>query len=303
MDKFRQSNIVPAIYALGFFDGVHLGHQALLAACRELANKLSCKAGVVTFTTHPLAVVSGNAPKLINTPEDRKKLLYAQFHMDTVVEMPFDRDLMEQSWTEFLSCLQAEFGAAGFVCGEDFRFGYRGEGTPAHLQDYCKEKGILCAVVPEQTKDGVVISSTHIRKLLEQGEMAKGREFLGHPHILTGTVVSGKHIGTTLGTPTANLQIPDGVVIPKHGVYACRGFVDGKAYPAVTNIGTRPTVNGEGVTVEAWLLDFAGDLYGKELTLAFYDFLREEKKFSSLEELQGEIRKNALQTRKLLEKY
>ena len=290
------------VFALGFFDGVHLGHQALLAACKELANACSCKAGVVTFTNHPLAVVAGNAPKLINTPEDRKKLL-AQFHMDTVVEMPFDREMMELPWTVFLARLQEEFGAAGFVCGEDFRFGYKGEGTPAHLQAFCKEKEFVCAVVPEQTKDGIVISSTYIRKLLEQGDMEKAGAFLGHPHILSGTVISGKHIGTTLGTPTANLEIPDGVVIPKHGVYACRCFADGKVYLAVTNIGTRPTVNGEGVTVEAWLLDYQGDLYGKTLTLAFYDFLREEKKFDSLEELQEEIRKNALQARKLLEKY
>lgn len=289
------------IFALGFFDGVHLGHQALLCACRDLANKLSCKAGVVTFTTHPLAVVAGNAPKLINTPEDRKKLLTEQFHMDTVVEIPFDREMMELPWRGFLTRLQEQYNAVGFVCGEDFRFGYRGEGTPQQLQSYCAEKSLVCRVVPEQTKDGVVISSTHIRKLLEQGDMAKARAFLGHPHILSGGVIPGKHIGTTLGTPTANLTVPQGVIIPRHGVYACRVFADGKVYPAVTNIGTRPTVGGEGVTVEAWLLDFQGDLYGKKLTLAFYDFLRAEKKFDSLEELGEEIRKNALQTRKILE--
>lgn len=290
------------VFALGFFDGVHLGHQALLSACKDLARKQSCKTGVVTFTTHPLAVVAGNAPKLINQPADRKKLLYGQFYMDTVVEIPFDREMMELPWTDFLALLQEKYGAVGFVCGEDFRFGYQGEGTPAHLQRYCRENGFACTVVPEQTKEGIVVSSTYIRKLLEQGDMKRAGAFLGHPHILSGTVVPGKHIGTTLGTPTANLEIHGDVVIPKYGVYACRAFVEGKAYPAVTNIGIRPTVSGAGVTVEAWLLDFQGDLYGKTLTLAFYDFLREERKFDSLEELKEEIRKNALQTRKLLEK-
>lgn len=302
MDKFRQSNIVPAIYALGFFDGVHLGHQALLGACRELANKLSCKAGAVTFTTHPLAVVSGDAPKLINTPADRKKLLSEQFCMDTVVEIAFNQEIMELPWTAFLSLLQAEYGAAGFVCGDDFRFGYQGEGTAADLQTYCRQRDIPCIIVPEQKLEAHRVSSTYIRRLLEQGDMKRAVKFLGHPHMLSGTVIPGKHIGTTLGTPTANLEIPGDVVIPRKGVYACRAYVEGGSYLAVTNIGTRPTVRGEGITVEAWLLDFAGDLYGKSLTLAFYDFLREEKKFDTLEQLQEEILKNALQTRKILEK-
>jgi riboflavin kinase/FMN adenylyltransferase len=121
--------------------------------------------------------------------------------------------------------------------------------------------------------------------------------FLGHPHILTGEVVSGRSLGRTLGTPTANLRIPEGVICPRYGVYACRALVDGKNFAAVTNIGTRPTVSGTHVTVEPWLLDFNGDLYSKELTLQFYKFLRPERKFDSLEELRAEIQKNAAQTR------
>lgn len=289
------------VFALGFFDGVHLGHQALLAACKSLADANGCKAGAVTFTTHPLAVVTGKAPMLINTWQDRKKLLLKQFYMDTVVEIPFDQTIMELPWTEFLARLQGEHNAAGFVCGEDFRFGYQGQGTALRLQEFCAKEQIPCTIVPEQRLDGIRVSSTYVRQLLEQGNMAQAVKFLGHPHILTGTVVTGKHIGTTLGTPTANLEFPSDVVMPRKGVYACRAYVEGTSYLAVTNIGNRPTVKGEGVTVEAWLLDFQGDLYGKELTLAFYEFLREEKKFTSLEELQQEILKNALQTRNLLE--
>ena len=285
------------VFALGFFDGVHLGHQALLAACKSLADDNGCKAGAVTFTTHPLAVVTGKAPKLINTQEDRKKLLLEQFHMDTVVEIPFDKSLMELPWTEFLAQLQSQHNAAGFVCGEDFRFGYQGQGTALRLQEFCAKAQIPCTIVPEQRLDGIRVSSTHIRKLLEQGDMAQAVRFLGHPHILSGKVVAGKHLGTRLGTPTANLELPGEAVVPRKGVYACRAYVEGKCYLAVTNIGNRPTVNGEGITVEAWLLDFQGDLYGKDLTLAFYVFLREEKKFDSLEELQQEILYNAEQVR------
>lgn len=289
------------IYALGFFDGVHLGHQALLRACRELADRYNCRAGAVTFTTHPDALVSGAAPKLINTPEDRKRLL-RHYGMDEVVELPFDRAMMTMPWQDFFCLLVKKYGAAGLVCGQDFRFGNRGEGNAALLQQECQERSIPCTVVPEQKVDGITVSSTYIRSLLETGEMERAVRFLGHPHILTGTVVSGKHIGSTIGVPTANLVLPEAVVQPKLGVYACKAAARGQTHLAVTNIGSRPTVGGHHVTVEPWLLDFAGDLYGRELTLSFYAFLRPEKKFPSLEALRSEIQKNAAQTRKLLEK-
>ena len=132
--------------------------------------------------------------------------------------------------------------------------------------------------------------------------MAEAVSFLGHPHVIAGTVVEGKQLGRTIGIPTANLLLPEGVVCPRFGVYACKASVDGKEYLAVTNVGVRPTVSGSGITVEPWLLDYEGDLYGKTLTLEFYAFLRPEQKFDSLEALQAEIRKNGAQTRKFFEK-
>ena len=290
------------IYALGFFDGVHLGHQALLTKCREMADQYGCKAGVVTFTGHPDTLVRGHTPMLINTPEDRKKLLTQQFHMDCVVELPFDRSMMTMPWQVFIQRLIRECGAAGFVCGHDFRFGDRGTGTGALLSAYCCERTLPCAVVPEQKLDGITVSSTYIRTLLEQGEMEQAVRFLGHPHVLTGEVVSGRRLGRTLGIPTANLLIPEGVAQPKYGVYACKAQVEDKTYLAVTNVGNRPTVGGHRVTVEPWLMDFDADLYGQTISLSFYAFLRPERKFDSLEELREEIRKNAAQTRKIFEK-
>lgn len=289
------------IYALGFFDGVHVGHQALLNACRELADERGLKAGVVTFTAHPDSLVLGSTPALINTQADRNMLL-RQYHMDAVVELPFDRALMTTPWQEFISLLRNSYHAAGFVCGDDFRFGHNGMGTAQILRAYCREEDLPCAVVPQQMLDGVTVSSTHIRSLLEAGDLATAVRFLGHPHVLTGQVVKGRQLGRTIGIPTANLEQPEGVVQLRHGVYACKISIDGKEHLAVTNIGTRPTVNGHHVTVEPWILDFEGDLYGKELTLQFYEFLRAEQKFDSLEALQAEIRKNALQTRKIFEK-
>lgn len=288
------------IYALGFFDGVHLGHQALLDACRELARENSCKAGVITFAAHPDGLVSGKAPALLNTIEDRKRLLFS-FGMDTVVALPFDKQMMTTHWSTFLSDL-TEQGAAGFVCGDDFRFGAGGNGTAKKLAGFCESRQLPYAVVPQQEIDGIRISSTHIRSLMEQGDMAQVGRFLGHPHIFTGKVISGRGLGHTMGIPTANLEIPEGVLLPRVGVYACNAYVDGNVYMAVTNIGSRPTVGGHHVTVEPWLLDFEGDLYGKQLTLAFHDYLRPEKNFSNLEELKTEILENAAQTRKILEK-
>ena len=178
------------IYALGFFDGVHLGHQALLRAVKTLATE-GCR-GVVTFSGHPDTLVLGTTPALINTAEDRENLL-RNYGMDRVVTLPFDKKMQSTPWEDFLEELRRDFGAGGFVCGEDFRFGAMGTGTASLLQDYCEKEGLPCAVVPEQEVSGVRISSTYIRELLTQGRMAEADTFLGHPHVLSGTVVSDCH--------------------------------------------------------------------------------------------------------------
>ena len=285
------------IYALGFFDGVHIGHAALLSACRHMAAEQNCRAGVVTFSVHPDSLVLGKTPALLNSPRDREWLLKEKFHMDTVVTLPFDEELRSMPWQSFVELLLEDYRAAGFVCSEDFRFGYRGLGSAALLQTYCESRGIGCTVVPEQFLDGVRVSSTYIRQQIESGDMATAVRFLGHPHVLSGQVIHGKALGRKLGFPTANLRLPEGLAVPKFGVYACACLVDGARYPAVTNIGTRPTVEGQGITVEPWILDFSGDLYGRDITLELYYFIRPEMKFPSLEALQTEIRRNAEETR------
>lgn len=289
-----------SIYALGFFDGVHLGHAALLTACRKLADAQGCKAAAVTFSSHPDTLVQGVTPRLINTIEDRVRLL-KENGMDHVVCLPFDKKMQTLPWQDFLALLVEHYDAAGLVCGHDFRFGNKGAGNADLLLSYCEETGMPCCVVPEQKLGGITVSSSHIRSLLEAGNMEEAGCFLGHPHILSGEVVSGRKLGRTLGIPTANLSIPEGVVRLPFGVYACKATVDNKTYLAVTNIGNRPTVGGHRITVEPWLLDFDGDLYGKELTLAFYRFLRSEQKFPSLDALKEEIVKNAGETRKFFE--
>ena len=290
------------IYALGFFDGVHLGHQALLTVCRRLAGENGCAAGAVTFGTHPDALVHQDSPRLINSPKDREWLLREKFHMDTVVTLPFDQQMRTLPWEDFLEMLREKFGAAGFVCGEDFRFGYRGQGRASDLEEYCRQWGLPCSVIPDQTIDGIRVSSTYIRQQLETGDMATAVRFLGHPHVLSGTVIHGRALGRKIGVPTANLAIPGGLAVPKFGVYACSCLIDGVRYPAVTNLGTRPTVEGHNLRVESWILDYSGDLYDREITVEFHYFLRPEEKFPSLEALQAEIQKNAEQTKEYLKK-
>ncbi len=277
------------MFALGFFDGVHLGHQALLAACCRLAQEQGCQPAAVTFDIPPAAVLQSTEARMLNTLQDRLALL-ERYGMESVAVYPASAQSLSVSWREFLENLLIR-GAAGFVCGSDYRFGHKGAGNSQILRDFCEEKGLPCVIVPEQTVDGEKISSTRIRALLEQGQIQEANRLLGHPHILTGTVVSGQQLGRTIGIPTANLLFPADLLIPKHGVYACKVTVDNRTYPAVTNIGTRPTVGGNSVTAEAFLLDFSGDLYGKPLQIAFYAFLRPEKKFPDLEELKEEIQK------------
>lgn len=288
------------IYALGFFDGVHLGHQALLEACVSLAKQADACAAAVTFLQHPQSLFTARPPALLTLETDRDRLL-RQYGIGLIHKLSVTKEVMATPWQDFLQQL-LELGAVGFVCGDDFRFGHRGEGDAGKLAAFCRERGLPCRVLEEQMLDGIRISSTHIRQLIEAGDMTQAVRFLGHPHMLTGTVVAGRQLGRTIGIPTANMALPEGVVVPKLGVYACKARCEGREFLAVTNVGSRPTVGGHHVTVEPWLLDFTGDLYGKLLALEFYTFLRPERKFDSMEALQAEIRKNAEQTREFFEK-
>ena len=288
------------IYALGFFDGVHLGHQQLLKECCRLAKEYDCSTAAITFDRHPKSLFTDKPTVLISTIPDRK-LLLQRYGIESVRVLPVIIEIMNLPWQEFIQILLDD-GAAGFVCGDDFRFGCRGEGNGEKLLAFCQERGLPCVMVPEQTVGSIRISSTYIRRQIETGDMATAVKFLGHPYTLTGTVVHGQKLGRTLGIPTANLHLPAGLGIPKFGVYACRILIEGTYYPAVTNIGTRPTVEGQGITVEPWILDYSGDLYGREITIEFFKFLRPEQKFPSLEALQSEIYRNAEETRILIQR-
>ena len=287
------------IFALGFFDGVHKGHQMVLDLCQHLAEDAGVATAAITFDKHPQSLFTPNPPVLLNTIEDRRWLIQEWAGIDNLLVFQVNEPVMTMPWQDFLEVLLQE-GAVGFVCGYDFCFGRNGEGNAEKLAKFAEERNLPYYIVEEQTMDGEKISSTRIRALIEKGDMEGAKQLLGHFHMLTGKVVHGHGLGRTISIPTANLQLPDELVKPAFGVYACRAWVNGNHYVAVTNIGTRPTVDGQGVTVEPWILDFDGDLYGKEITLEFHKFLRPEQKFADLDELKAQIQKDAAETYKLL---
>lgn len=287
------------VIALGFFDGVHLAHGALLSRTAELAWSLGAVPAAITFDRAPKTVVGDRSVPLISTPEDRAWLMQHCYGIAQVETLAFDRTMMEMPWQEFVTgVLKGRFGAVHVVAGHDYRFGHRGEGNAERLSALCRELGMGCDIIGRVELDGVTVSSTHIRGLIAAGEMEEAVRFLGHPHILSGPVVTGRQIGRTIGIPTANLTVPGEVVVPGFGVYATRVVTGQGSYMAVTNVGIRPTVADErGVTVEPWILDFDGDLYGQTIRVEFYKKLRGEQKFASLDELRAEILRNGDQTR------
>ena len=288
------------VIALGFFDGVHIGHGALLRRVGEMAARLGAVPAAVTFDTHPTNLILKTPVPLLTSPLDRAELMRRCYGIRDVIVARFDERMMKMPWQDFVTgYLVAEHGAVHLVAGHDFHFGYKGEGNPQRLQELCARLGIGCDIIPKVEQDHITVSSTYIRTLVAQGEMERANQFLGHPHTLTDTVAHGKKLGTTLGFPTVNLRFAPGVLVPARGVYATRVcFENGNSRPAVTNIGVRPTVDDHGaVNVEGFILDFDGDLYGQTIRMEFYHYLRGERKFPSLEALRDEVMRNAGQTR------
>lgn len=288
------------VIALGFFDGVHLGHGALLEQTVALSKELGAVPAAHTFSQHPSALLGDRPVPLLSTPQDRAWLMKRLYGVEEIISVPFDRHMMTMPWQEFITeYLRKELNCVGVVVGHDHRFGYKGEGTAEKLRSLCAREGLACRVVDKVTLDGRVVSSTYIRTLVEAGDMETARRYLAHPHLIRGAVRHGKGLGGKLGFPTVNIIPPEGVLIPAYGVYASKVLLeDGTVCLSATNIGVRPTVeDGRRVTVEGFLLDFQGDLYGQTVALELYHRLRGEQRFESLEALRQEVMKNARQTR------
>jgi len=284
--------------ALGNFDGIHLGHRAIVEACVETAKKEGLLALVWSFRRHPEHILKGNfsAGNIISL-SDKEEIL-KRMGVDHLILEDFER-VRSFSPEEFCDRILRENLAAKFVfCGFNFRFGKGGAGDAAFLRRYLEPKGIRVIVTEPVEAFGETVSSTRIRTLLGDGKIEEANFLLGRPYSICFPVLHGRHLGTKLGFPTVNQAFPEEYVIPRKGVYAVRMLFDGSYYHGVCNVGCRPTVESFGtVLAETHLFHFSEDLYGKKVRVEFFRFLRYEKKFSSLEELSRQItldRENAL---------
>ncbi len=291
------------VIALGFFDGVHLGHQALLRRAVQRGEERGLVPAVFTFDRSPREFITGAVVPLLTAPAERGEAIRRLASIEDVIVAPFDSEMMTMPWVDFVLLLAQRYRAGWLVAGHDFRFGHKNAGTPALLSKKAAALGMGCDIIPAVTLDGVTVSSTHIRSLLERGEAAEAARFLGRPFAMSGPVRHGKGLGSRIGAPTLNLIPPAGQLIPARGVYAARVSLGGGTYPAVTNVGVRPTVDdGDAVTVESHLLDQSVQAYGRGCRVEFLRMLRPERKFPSLEALRGQIAADAAAARAYFER-
>lgn len=295
---------IKRVIAVGFFDGVHRGHAKLLEKTKQRAAELGVTSAVMSFDLHPDTLVHGTQFGLINSAAGRVDIIERLFNIDNVLLIHFSEETRHMAWRDFLDTLCSEFGAVHIVVGFDFRFGYKGEGNVDRLEEYCAETGIGCDIIPQVCHNCVPVSSTYIRSLISEGDIERANDFLGHPYTLLDTVQYGYRLGQKIGAPTINMRFPDGVLVPKYGVYASCVYLEDGPRIAVTNVGVRPTVSGENrVSVESYILGFSGNLYGKQVRVEFYKFLRSEQEFENVEQLKAQIQADAAATISYFETY
>lgn len=267
--------------ALGTFDGLHAGHRAVLSKTQGFYSI------AVTFRIPPKAI---KAPCMLMTPEDRHQALI-ELGINEVSMFDFE-DLCNLTPRQFLDFLRLKLGPTRIVCGFNYRFGKGAQGDRYYLSDYCAEHGIEFLCVESVCEDSSPVSSTSIRNLISCGDIKAANTMLYKPFGFTAEVIRGDHRGTKIGFPTINQPYPQLLVTPRFGVYSSTVTVDGKKYKGITNIGVRPTFKTEQVGSETYIKDFLFDVYEKSVRIELMDFIREEKKFSSLEELQNAIKKD-----------
>ncbi len=287
--------------AIGMFDGVHIGHQQIIRQTLADARSHDAWAVVITFDRHPATVVAPDrVPPLIQTLSQKLRSI-ARLNVDATLLIHFDADFSRQTGEQFIRGLARDFGRLQSVCvGRDFVFGYQRSGNVALLRKLGEELQFIVHGLAAVTLDNQVVSSTRIRQAIRDGQLDLAGRMLGRPYALAGPVVPGDHLGHQLGFPTANLDTT-GLVLPPTGVYAAHAEVEGTNHRAVLNIGYRPTIADPApqLRVEAHLLDFHGDLYGKELELTFVKKLRDEAKFPSLDALKAQIARDSAAARQL----
>lgn len=283
--------------ALGYFDGIHLGHRAVLDTALASAEKEDLVPVVMLFDIHPRKLISGNIPPML-TSEKKKRSLLENMGF-TVVDFDF-REAMNYSPDEFIEKILIDcLNARVVTCGFDYHYGKGGKGNAATLRQELEKRGVKVFAKEAVLLDGCVVSSTAIRDFITCGEIEKANAMLGSFFSYDFTVKKGDGIGRVLGFPTMNQFFPEDFIIPKYGVYASRVLLDGRYYPAVTNVGVRPTLDRASMRSETCILDFCGDLYGKNVEVSLVRFIRDEIKFPDLESLSAQIEKDIIRARSI----
>ena len=289
-----------SVLTIGVFDGVHRGHQRLIAKVVAEAKANGAAAGVVTFRNHPDSVLNPNfRPQYITSVAERTRLMEG-LGVNFVVPVTFDREVAGLRARRFVELMSSSLRMRGLVVGPDFAMGYKREGNVEALSTLGAELGFSVSVVDLLSDGGDAVHSTSIRNALADGNVKDVAKKLGRNFSISGTVVRGDKRGRTLGFPTANIEVGPDMVVPGNGIYATLAFVDGERHIAATSIGTRPTFDGKGRTIEAFLLEFDSNLYNRELRLEFVQRLRDELKFDSVDALLEQMELDVEQTRRML---
>lgn len=300
--NLNETNYENAWVTIGSFDGVHLGHQSIIRPMVAEAHRNQAPAVIITFYPHPSRVLrQANGPFYLSSPAEQAEI-FDSLGVDLMISAPFTVEFASLTADEFVQQLKDHLGIASLWVGQDFALGKARMGNIEYLEKLGNTLGFRVNTVPPCLIQGEIVSSSKIRSLLQAGEVQKAAQFLGRPYRFSGTVIRGDGRGRGLGFPTANIEIPDDRLVPRIGVYVTRAGFNGRWFPAVTNIGYRPTFEKESVIpwVEAHILDFDQDLYDQTLQLDFCEFLRPEKRFSSVDELIGQIHNDIQRTKEVL---
>ena len=290
----------PCVIALGKFDGIHVGHRKLIdEVIKRKSNEL--KSAVFTFDK---SILEFNDPDLLPIMREEERIrLFEELGIDYMASYTFDDNLMNMTREEFTrDILIGRLSAKVVVIGEDFRFGKGREGSALWLKEMSSEYGIEVVIVPDVTEGEIRVSSSMIREYLSNGDIVKANEMLGRPYSIEGQIIHGRELGRTIGIPTTNVRMPAEQFVPLKGVYVTRNYIEGELVYGVTNIGFKPTVNGHHLLAETNLFDFSKDVYGREMKIELLEFIRPEKKFGSVMELQSEMENNILYAQNYVKK-
>ena len=294
----------PTVVALGCFDGVHLGHSAVIKEARRIADELGCLCTVWTFDEPPKNYFLRHAVPLITDRKQKIRLISA-LGVDKFISVPFTKETANISAEDFFhKILMERLQVQHIVCGFNYSFGKNGSGNVELLKQLCEENGVGISVVSPISVSGVTASSSAIRDALTSGQAELAAELLGRPYSLKTVVISGQRLARKLGFPTVNQEFSSRGLIPRYGVYATRVTVEGKrkTYYGITNVGVRPTVGGKALFAETNIFDFSGDLYGRWVKVEFLHFIRDEKKFDSIEALTAQVNEDILAAKEYISK-